>query len=66
MTVDEIKIQVKIIGEVAGDAEVAHAYEDQLHQTVLRNIAEGMCEDPTGCAAAALLTNEFDFPRWCA
>ncbi len=48
------------------DDESAHAAEDDIHQAVLAAIAAGICEDPAGCAKAALKTLEQEFHRWCA
>jgi hypothetical protein len=48
------------------DHESAHAIEDELHQIVLRAIADGSCENPAECARLALTTLEVDTARWCA
>lgn len=66
MTVDEVKAAVEAIRKVADDDEKAHGKEDALHQKVLQAIAEGQCDDPVACAAAALLTRGIRFRRWCA
>ena len=66
MTVDEVLKTVEEIREIAGDDEVAHVREDDLHFAVLSAIAKGECNDPVGCATAALKTAEIDFARWCA
>lgn len=66
MTVDEIKAQVARIRARAGDDEMAHMAEDELHQSVLHAIASGECDDAKASAAAALETLEIEFARWCA
>jgi hypothetical protein len=66
MTLDDIKHRVEGIRMMARDFESAHAHEDQLHQEVLRSIAAGECEDPKGCASAALSTLNINFMRACA
>jgi hypothetical protein len=54
------------IRNCAGDAEIAHSLEDELHEKVLDAIASGKCGDPAGCAKLALTSKEIDFPRWYA
>jgi hypothetical protein len=66
VTVDDIKKKVANIRIMAYDFEAAHSYEDDLHQEVLRSIADGECEDPKGCATAALSTLDIRFMRSCA
>lgn len=66
MTVDDVKEMVANIAILAGDAEAAHSAEDDLHQDVLRAIANGDCDDPKSCAAEALKTLDIKFERWCA
>ena len=66
MTVGRVLNKVEDIRHAAGDAEAAHGMEDQLHQDVLEAIANGRCQEPKKVAAAALLTKEIEFPRWCA
>jgi hypothetical protein len=66
MNIEDVELRVENIRERAGDDEVAHGMEDDLHQDVLRAIAAGTCSDPVGCAASALKTCDIDFARWCA
>ena len=67
MTVAYIEAEIeRIKTELAGDDEVQHSSENQLHQEVLTAIADGECEDPEACARAALMTCELGFSRWCA
>ncbi len=49
------------------DPEAAHSMEDDLHLSILRTIAEGVCmEHAQELARIALRLAEDDFPRWCA
>lgn len=71
MTLDEVKAKVddirkKIVNADYLDNEKIHIAEDSLHQSVLRAIAQGKCEDPKGCAKEALKTRRFDYTRWYA
>lgn len=66
MTKQEVIDRVALIATLVNDDEAAHCAEDELHADVLRAIAAGSCEDPPGCAAEALKTNDLDFARWCA
>lgn len=67
LTVDDARAWVARIRDVADDAESAHGMEDALWVEVLRTIASGATERPSGLALAALATLEIDFPRWwCA
>ena len=67
-TIDQKWVYVKMLEVYAcqTDDEKAHALEDELHQAVLKAIADGTCEDPRMCAAQALKTLEIPFARWCA
>lgn len=65
MTPAEIALRVEQVRAVAGDYQVAHENEDDLHRDVLRAIAAGQCADAAGCAAAALETLAIDFRRCC-
>jgi hypothetical protein len=65
VTVDEIRARVATVAEKVDDNEVAHAREDELHQSVLRAIASG-AENAAELAAEALKTLELDFERWFA
>ena len=66
MTVAEVKERLREIAAKRGDDENAHGMEDELHQDVLRAVAEGRCSDAAGCAAEALKSLDIDFARWCA
>ncbi len=66
LTIKTIEAEVKRIREMAGDDEATHVTEDDLHQSTLRAIADGKCENPRECARAALKTQEISFARWCA
>ena len=65
MTLDEVFARVEQIGAMGSDPEAAHAAEDRLRADVLTAIANGAAE-PHLLAMAALHTDGFDFPRWCA
>jgi hypothetical protein len=65
MTEDEVWKRVEEIRRLANDDEAAHSAEDRLYVDVMQSIADGSCEDPSACAAAALKTLEIDFERWC-
>jgi hypothetical protein len=66
VTPEWVRAAVAEIARFAGDDEVAHGAEDDLHQRVLAAIAAGACERPAECAAEALKTGAIDFARWCA
>lgn len=66
LTVEEVRARIEDIKAVVADAERAHSLEDSLYEDILRAIATDRCDDPKGCAAAALSTQDIDFPRWCA
>ena len=66
MNVKDVLEKVQEIKMMAHDDEAAHSREDDLHQDVLRAIAEGRCDDQSACAEAALKTLDIDFSRWCA
>jgi hypothetical protein len=59
-----VRERVAVIWDIADDPERAHSAEDRLHADVLDAIAAGRCDDPRGCAAAALATRGIEFPRW--
>lgn len=74
MSPDEISRRVRDIGVfncVGGalgraekwDHEGAEGDEGRLWRAVLRAIAEGRCEDPAGCARAALESEDLEFKR---
>lgn len=66
LTPEVISGMVARIAWKSCDEEVAHGLEDDLHQMVLKAIADGTCADPSGCARAALETLKLDFARHCA
>ncbi len=66
MTLAEVMRRIEYIKSVAGDDERAHSKEDDLHQDVLHNIANGTAESPQEMARLALTTSEIEFYRWCA
>lgn len=66
MTVHEVRERVAEIAAIARDDERAHVMEDELHQAVLRAIADGTAEDPQALAAEAIRTAEIEFSRWYA
>ena len=66
MNVNEVKQLVLDIRASANDDEAAHGMEDALHKQVLQAIADGWCDNPAECAAAALETKHITFARWCA
>lgn len=63
MTPDEARRRVAAIRTWAGDEEVAHSMEDQLHEDALAAIASG-ADDPQALAAECLRTREIKFDRW--
>jgi hypothetical protein len=66
MNIDEVRRRVAEIEAERANDEMAHCKEDELHQDVLRAIADGTCDDPVACAAAALETEKIEFARRCA
>lgn len=66
LTVTDVESAVRQIEVRAGDDEAAHNMEDKLYRRVLEAIRDGRCENPPACAAAALMTQDMDFARWCA
>jgi hypothetical protein len=63
----EIAARVRAIAAVhADDSKAAHQIEDCLFVDILRAIARGECDDPQACAALALASRVYDFPRVCA
>jgi hypothetical protein len=66
LTIAHVEEMLRTIRDIAGDDEAAHSKEDDMHQLVLRAIADGKCEDPRECARVALKSQEIDFARWCA
>lgn len=66
MTPADIHKRVRVIMDLRGDPEAAHAREDDLYRDVLGAIALGECDEPAECAAAALDSQQIVFPRYCA
>lgn len=66
VTPEMIASEVASIRDAAGDDELAHSMENDLHQAVLLAISERRCEDVTLCAHVALETLSINFDRWCA
>jgi hypothetical protein len=69
MDIEEVKRRIEEVERFSSvhDDEVAHSKEDDLHQAVLRHIADH-CSD-LECrelAIAALKTIDLKFSRWCA
>jgi hypothetical protein len=65
VTVEEVRRQVEELRAHHDDPEGAHGDEDQLHEDVLRAIADG-APNAAELAALALQTIDIDFPRWYA
>ena len=70
MNVAEVRRRLAVIrslgDEGRGDDEAAHSAEIALYEAVLGAIAAGTCEDPIGCATAALTSRVIPFGRYCA
>ena len=69
MTIDTIKSRLEEIRRIAGDNERAHSAEDELHQDVLRAIADGDIEPLDSireAARLALASIDIEFERWSA
>lgn len=64
ITVIEAECYERVGGGRIWDDETAHVREDELRAEVLRAIADDDCDDPAGCARAALKTEALDFSRW--
>lgn len=65
ITLEEIASGLARIDGIKADDERAHKLEDELHQEVLRAIADG-APDAAELARAALQTKDIDFSRWYA
>ena len=61
---DAVTAIVEAIRQCAPIGPLAHTLEDELHQAVLRVIAEGRAEQPAAIAAEALKTTAIRFDRW--
>ena len=57
MRLDDIRNQTGFDGS-------GHVAQDSLWYDLLESIAEGLCDDPAGCAALAITTFQMDFPVW--
>ena len=66
MKIETVNKCIERIRASAGDPEAAHSMEDHLYVAVLRSIAHRTCDDPQGCAQAALEAQKIEFARWCA
>jgi hypothetical protein len=66
MTVKDVAEQLAAIERSARDPEAAHSMQDDLFRDVLGAIANGKTETPTMLAAAALMVDDIEFPRWMA
>jgi hypothetical protein len=68
MTVAWVTAQVERMATTAASptsSDVAlSALETQLRRLVFTTIAKGGCEDPQGCCAAALKTDDLEFWRY--
>jgi hypothetical protein len=66
-TAQSVREAVAKIAAAAGDYEIAHEYEDQLHVDVLATIANGEHDDSAAdLAREALRTGDIEFARYCA
>lgn len=65
LTVEDVARRLAEIHAAQDDAEVAHGMEDVLRADVLAAIAAGAPDAPI-LAAAALRSDQLDFPRWYA
>lgn len=66
MSLESIQRAVLEIESCKRDYEHAHSLEDRLHHRVLEAIANGLADDPSAWARAALETREIKFDRHCA
>ena len=66
MELDDIFREVEYIDRVQGDYEIAHGHRDDLWRDVLKEIAESGDDRSRDLAEAALMTDEIDFPEYCA
>lgn len=66
MTAQQAQERVENIRRMRGDAEIAHAAEDRLHQDVLTWVAASAPEPFASVAKEALVSRAIDFPRHCA
>jgi len=66
MNPQEVQKRIDAIRCETEDDARAHSMEDELHQDVLRAIAEGRCDEPAECSRLALTTIDIGFARWYA
>lgn len=67
MTLTEAIDAVEYLKTIAGDYELAHSFEDEFREKVLRAIAFGAGPaDAPRLAAIALSTSDIKFARHCA
>jgi hypothetical protein len=66
MTKREVLERVRFIKSLTDDDEAAHSEQDVLYEDILKSIADGTCNDPKACAAAALRVQRLPFHRWAA
>jgi len=69
MTPEQVRTRVEALADSVrndpnGGDDDWHCEEDRIHQDVLRAIADGTAEQPSGCAREALKTREIEFSRW--
>ncbi len=66
MTVDEVRERAQLVIRVGNsDPQYAHISEDELHEDVLRAIANG-ASNAAELAPEALVTSDAEFYRWYA
>lgn len=66
MDMKEIERRIEEIRLVAGDDEVAHGKEDDLHEAFIQYVAETAAEPLASMAKRVLSTKDIHFARWCA
>ena len=62
--IEHLNDLVREVGQCSGDEELAHMKEDDLHQFVLRKIADGNFGEASKWAEKALETKKYDFRRY--
>lgn len=65
MNLQQVKHTVQLIDASKGDYEGAHEMEDDLYQSVLKEVASGN-QEAKEMAREALKTKKIDFARYCA
>ncbi len=66
MTLEDVKKEVADIERVMGDDEMAHSYEDALHESFIHHIADSDLGELSEMAKEVLKTSDLNFARWCA